>query len=297
MIQLALRQLENTSCCCSYRNRSRYRSHKHPHMEDLIYLAGEMLNQQIESERVRQMHFLSPSQHIALHFKVTADHVLHFIYASIISEREVILQTRPQLLMSDPCMTERLAGAALLPGGSERRAVPYEGPELLRRHAEKESTFMNESQDRSGSPCQTSCTVRTCSLPPIDRSHGMSHGRSRRPASAGSCHSGSSKSRRRVLLDSGLTSAPVFIPKTQSTRPELPSAPFYYIRNPIHKVEESGRFECFPPSLSRQPLVSTCPPQARSVPFRSSFMKGACVAERSVSQNDAGHHLMDMCGT
>merc|ERR1719262_614660 len=99
-------------------------------MEELIHAAGETLNWRIEQERVRQMLFLGNTQHVALHFKVTQDHMLFFIYASVISEKEVILQTRPQLLMGDPCMTKELPGAALLPGGSDRKAVPYETPVL-----------------------------------------------------------------------------------------------------------------------------------------------------------------------
>jgi hypothetical protein len=104
---------------------SRYRSHKHPQMEDMILAAGEILNGRIEQERVRQMLFLGPTQHVALHFKVTRDHQLMFIYASVVPEKDVILQTRPQLLMGDPCMTESLPGAALLPGGTDMKAVPY----------------------------------------------------------------------------------------------------------------------------------------------------------------------------
>jgi hypothetical protein len=94
-------------------------------MEDMILAAGEILNGRIEQERVRQMLFLGPTQHVALHFKVTRDHQLMFIYASVVSEKDVILQTRPQLLMGDPCMTESLPGAALLPGGTDMKAVPY----------------------------------------------------------------------------------------------------------------------------------------------------------------------------
>jgi len=78
---------------------NRYRSHKHPQMEDMILAAGDILNGRIEQERVRQMLFLGPTQHVALHFKVTKDHQLLFIYASVVSEKDVILQTRPQLLM------------------------------------------------------------------------------------------------------------------------------------------------------------------------------------------------------
>ncbi|CAL1157740.1 unnamed protein product, partial [Cladocopium goreaui] len=105
---------------------SRYRNHRHPHMEDVILAASETLNRRIEQERVRQMLFLGPHQHVALHFKVAADGVLNFIFASIVSEKDVILQTRYHLIMADPCMTEELNGAALLPGGTTRKAQPHE---------------------------------------------------------------------------------------------------------------------------------------------------------------------------
>lgn len=107
---------------------SRYRNHRHPHMEDVILAASETLNRRIEQERVRQMLFLGPHQHVALHFKVAADGVLNFIFASIVSEKDVILQTRYHLIMADPCMTEELNGAALLPGGTTRKAQPHEAP-------------------------------------------------------------------------------------------------------------------------------------------------------------------------
>lgn len=107
---------------------SRYRNHRHPHMEDVILATSETLNRRIEQERVRQMLFLGPHQHVALHFKVAADGVLNFIFASIVSEKDVILQTRYHLIMADPCMTEELNGAALLPGGTTRKAQPHEAP-------------------------------------------------------------------------------------------------------------------------------------------------------------------------
>merc|ERR1719221_848663 len=121
---------------------SRYRNHKHPHMEELILAVGETLNKRIEQERVRQMLFLTPSQHIALHFKVTKDNTLFFIYASIVPEKEVILQTRPQLLMGDPCMTDVLPGVALLTGGTDRKAAPYELPLLGVQDAKKANLDM-----------------------------------------------------------------------------------------------------------------------------------------------------------
>eukprot|EP00913_Durusdinium_trenchii_P004699 g4364.t1 len=111
---------------------SRYRNHRHPQMEDVILAASETLNRRIEQERVRQMLFLGPHQHVALHFKVAADGVLNFIFASIVSEKDVILQTRYHLIMADPCMTEeqqtmrakrRFARVALGHASSKKREI------------------------------------------------------------------------------------------------------------------------------------------------------------------------------
>merc|ERR1712113_369185 len=108
------------------------------------------------------MLFLGPSQHVALHFKVTKEHLLVFLYASIVSEKDVILQTRPQLLMGDPCMTDELPGVALLCGGTDRKAIPYELPPFSQQLMDKETSMATDDpsadEERSGS------------LPPISQS-------------------------------------------------------------------------------------------------------------------------------
>lgn len=105
---------------------SHYVSHKHPHMEELILAVGENLNRRIEEENMRQMLFLADDQHVALHFKVAKDGTLFFIFGSVVSEREVILQTREKLIMGDRVMTEELPGARLLRGGARAQHIPYE---------------------------------------------------------------------------------------------------------------------------------------------------------------------------
>lgn len=114
----------------------RYRSHKHRHMQEVILKVGQALNERTEQEHVRQMLFLDESQHVALHFKVNKDHALHFIYASIITEDEVIVQTWPQLLMHDDAMTGELPWAALLPGGTARKSGPG-APSFVQRGIEE----------------------------------------------------------------------------------------------------------------------------------------------------------------
>merc|ERR1712118_598565 len=104
----------------------KYACHKHPGMDDHVRSVAEELTQRITQERVRQMHFLAPNRYIALHFKVAGDGTLYFIYASIVPEREVIVQTKNELLMEDACMIDQIPGAPLIRGGTERkmRAMP-----------------------------------------------------------------------------------------------------------------------------------------------------------------------------
>lgn len=197
---------------------SRYRNYRHPHMEELIVAAGETLNRRIETERVRQMLFLGPHQHIALHFKVGVDNTLYFIFASIVSEKDVILQTKPQLLMGDPCMTEELPGVALLLGGTTRKMPPHEAPAC---YSARGAGF-SEKQD--------STTQRDRSLPPIRPSPRPTSGPERdqraRPMSD-----------RRHLKDSQAT----VIPRMEYTKPEIPVLPYKTI--PIGNLEEPAYYE------------------------------------------------------
>jgi len=213
-------------------------------MEELILAAGETLNQRIEQERVRQMLFLGPSQHVALHFKVTKENMLFFTYASVVSEKEVILQTRPQLLMGDACMTEELPGAALLAGGTDRKAFPYELPSFSQQLMDRDASLEADDQpveDRSGS------------LPPINRSRGQQQGGPESPRRV---------EKRRPLSERRhqANKEAAALPKMGYTRPEVPEAPFKFHQTP-HSLQESGRYEYLPPYLNldgiKRPLVST----------------------------------------
>lgn len=214
---------------------SRYRSHKHPHMEELIHAAGETLNWRIEQERVRQMLFLGPTQHVALHFKVTKEHLLFFIYASVVSEKEVILQTRPQLLMGDPCMTEALPGAALLPGGTDVKAIPYKGPSPRRREVsgvelkddDEEGVGSTLTQRLEALQVGSSSVDRSGSLPPLRSARGMSQysDEERRPPRQ-RYRSASEKRRAEQQIDIS-----AYIPRMEYARPFVPEAP-YLIHGP-----------------------------------------------------------------
>lgn len=205
---------------------SRYRSHKHPHMEALVYAVGETLNGRIEQERVRQMLFLAPTQHVALHFKVAKDHTLHFIYASVVSEKEVILQTRPQLLMGDQCMTESLPLASLLPGGTDLKVVPYKGKD------EGDATGKKASADQSEAASSALETPRSAraqgggargrSLPPVKRQGRRTDADADVDDGPTPQHRGRNLSARPPPRPS---SAP-FIPRMSYARPIVPEPPF-----------------------------------------------------------------------
>mmetsp|Transcript_43457 Transcript_43457/g.139678 ORF Transcript_43457/g.139678 Transcript_43457/m.139678 type:complete len:518 (+) Transcript_43457:151-1704(+) len=240
---------------------SRYRSVGQQHMEDLILEAGEALNQRIELECVRHMLFLEPTQHVALHFKVTKDQMLYFIYASVVSEKDVILQTRPQLLMRDSCMTEDLPCQALLPGGTEKKATPYEAPACAKRLQDRQreaqaalddmrNLLESESSERSR---------REGSLPPI---HGLSQATDRALSDVGS-----SGRRRRSMSARGPSKFDSILPKVHYARPAVPSVP-YQIHSLQHSLQESGRYEYSPPFLGqdvvKRPLVT--PASARTEP-------------------------------
>jgi len=149
-------------------------------MEDVILAASETLNRRIEQERVRQMLFLGPHQHVALHFKVAADGVLNFIFASIVSEKDVILQTRYHLIMADPCMTEELNGAALLPGGTTKKAQPHEAPACYSARGVRGAGNLEEIT-------LPPKKARPDSLPPIEFSR-RKHERSQSDSNEGSQH-------------------------------------------------------------------------------------------------------------
>lgn len=247
---------------------SRYRSHGQPYMEELVLEAGEMLNQRIEQERVRQMLFLEPTQHVALHFKVTKNNMLFFIYASVVQEREVILQTRPQLLMRDSCMTEDLPCQALLPGGTERKAARNEAPACAKRRQERQAEAQQalEDMDRllSGDGSQTR---RENSLPPI--------GKVSVDFSAGGSLSSSNHRPRRPLSERRRGGAPSasIIPRMAYARPEVPLVP-YQVNALPHSLQEAGRYEYLPPFLGQEvikrPLI--LPSSARSEPPGSSTL-------------------------
>lgn len=229
---------------------SRYRSHKHPHMEEMILTAGDALNGQIEQERVRQMLFLGPTQHVALHFKVTKEHELFFIYASVVSEKDVILQTRPQLLMGDPCMTDVLPGAALLPGGTDMKAIPYKGP-LPGSMSAREMSYDREALDDQ--------------MDEADRDYQrlLRGGDSQSARGPGESYDDSARRARPERRNMHSTDEDIgqFIPRVNYARPFVPEAP-YKIRDPPREEDHLGRPICNLDSLKR-PLIF--PVSARAI--------------------------------
>lgn len=203
----------------------KYACHKHNGMDEHIRGVAEELTQRITQERVRQMHFLAPNQYIALHFKVGKDGDLYFIYASIVPEREVIIQTKNELLMEDSCMVDDIPGAPLIRGGTERkmRAFP---PSARDRGVEAE-----EEQGQRGAPLpDTRVKASPRGLPLSER---------RTP-------------RKRSALDA-------FIPNVGYGPPKIPDAPYSANHLP-HDNEEAGRFEYPPPFIGldgvKHPLIN-----------------------------------------
>jgi len=213
----------------------KYACHKHPGMDDHIRSVAEELTQRITQERVRQMHFLAPNQYIALHFKVTGDGTLYFIYASIVPEREVIIQTKNELLMEDACMIDDIPGGPLIRGGTERkmRAVPP----LIRNRGDR-----TEGEEEP----QGDTTSR--GLP--DATFGARTGS--RGAAPGLPLSERRSPRKKSPLD-------MFIPQIGYGPPKIPPAPYSANHLP-HDNEEAGRYEYPPPFAGvdsvKHPLIN-----------------------------------------
>jgi len=214
----------------------KYACHKHPGMDDHVRSVAEELTQRITQERVRQMHFLAPNQYIALHFKVSGDGTLYFIYASIVPEREVIIQTKNELLMEDSCMVDEIPGAPLIRGGTERKMRAY--PPTMRDYSESGGDAETQQGDTTARgdynarslPDATARTGSRGALPLSER---------RSP-------------RKRSPLDH-------FIPQVGYGEPKIPPAP-YSANHVPHDNEEAGRFEYPPPFLGmdsvKHPLIN-----------------------------------------
>jgi len=242
---------------------SRYRSHKHPHMEEMILAAGETLNQRIEQERVRQMLFLGATEHIALHFKVTKEHQLFFVYASVVPEKDVILQTRPQLLMGDPCMTDALPGAALLAGGTDMKAIPYRGyaPGSLSARDMSCDQVDEDEMDAADRDYQLllRCQRGDVELGRNDGSLPPLRGRNDAPDLLESDSlRRRNRSERKRMEEQNIAQ---FFPRVAYPRPPLPAPPFE-IRDPPREEDSLGRPSCSLDSLKR-PLIF--PVSARSI--------------------------------
>jgi len=213
----------------------KYACHKHPGMDDHVRSVAEELTQRITQERVRQMHFLAPNQYIALHFKVAGDGTLYFIYASIVPEREVIIQTKNELLMEDSSMIDEVPGAPLIRGGTDRKMRAYPPSARDRSEAGDEDEPLRGDTTTRG---DTSAR----SLPDVTAKAG----------SKGSLPFSERRSpRKRSPLDA-------FIPQVGYGPPTIPDAP-YSANHVPHDNEEAGRFEYPPPFVGmdtvKHPLI------------------------------------------
>lgn len=254
---------------------SRYRNQRHPHMEELILAAGETLSERIEQERVGEMLFLETTQHVALHFKVGRGGVLYFVYGSVVEEKDVILQMRPELLMRDPCMMEELRCVALLPGGTDRKARHGQAPTFMLKDSdalEEEGSFdyLAEGFEEAS---QMSEELPARNLPPILLPPADGLPPVRLPQSAreprGGRHGRREESRERV--QESHSSAPSVLPLMTTARPVVPAVP-YRTHALHHSLEEAGRYDYPPPFLglqdsilsAKRPLISSNSTTARS---------------------------------
>jgi hypothetical protein len=220
----------------------KYACHKHPGMDEHIRSVAEELTQRITQERVRQMHFLAPNQYIALHFKVTGDGTLYFIYASIVPEREVIIQTKNELLMEDACMIDDIPGGPLIRGGTERKMRAF--PPTARDRSDR----MEADEEQQGA-----ATAR--GLPGDATARGLPDATVRsssRGAGSGLPLSERRSPRKRSPLD-------MFIPQIGYGPPKIPPAP-YSANHVPHDNEEAGRYEYPPPFAGmdsvKHPLIN-----------------------------------------
>lgn len=235
-----------------------YKSHKHKDMGSHVLGVAEALTKRITQERVRQMHFLAPNQYVALHFKVTQDDELHFIYASIIPERDVIIQTRHQLLMEDPCMTDVVPGALLIPGGTNRKMRPFMPPKPPSPRTDQEDEALEV-------PPRPHSTPPTAGAQPPMTQRGSARGSGPRLPPLATIPSGIVVDvdrlplterrmfrRRNPKLDA-------FIPQMGAPPPSVPAAP-YSLNVLPHANEEAGRFEYPPPFIGmdtiKHPLIN-----------------------------------------
>lgn len=212
---------EGLSACSGH-----YSSHKFPHMEELILAAGEGLLRRIEEENVRDMLFMAPDQHVALHFKVARDGMLFFIFGSIVPEREVLLQMRERLILDDRSMTEDLPNAALLRGGASasgapRMPIPYEVRHDMAKWYPSRSYEGSEldAGESGGAPLAEALveTPRGTSLPPSRLRESVGSSASRR--------AGPPLSARGPLKAAGELSMGA-LPRMAYPHPRLPEAPY-----------------------------------------------------------------------
>uniref|UniRef100_A0A7S4LQN5 Uncharacterized protein n=1 Tax=Oxyrrhis marina TaxID=2969 RepID=A0A7S4LQN5_OXYMA len=215
-------------------------------IEERIIGAANSLFARIQQERVRQMHFLAPNQYIALHFKVDADHVPHFIFASIIPEEEVILQTKEKLIMEDEVVTGPIPHADLIPGGTDRRISTengYEPPMTLRRRMLEE-----QEQAELGEVDENGTTMEPLKLVTAHYHEGED---ARPPPPRAMPRSARQTSQER---------AKEFRPKMTTAMPTLPTAPYAAVRGPVDPAS-TGRvhggtsgYEVYMENM-KQPLI------------------------------------------
>ncbi|KAF4684471.1 Transportin-3 [Perkinsus olseni] len=138
--------------------KSHYSHHNVPGINSEILAAAEKLLRLIDEEQIGEMLFLGPDQYIAAHFKVDSfTKKLHFIYASVVDEPEVVQQCEGEMVMLDAAVTGPIPGLELLPGCTQRATG---APRLLSsRRAERRKPLRQQNPPRkmdSGVPASSS---------------------------------------------------------------------------------------------------------------------------------------------
>lgn len=180
----------------------------------------QRLEARVCQERVRQMHFLQPTQYIAFHFKLDQNFVHQFLFASIIDEDEAFEQSQSQLVLEDPVMKEPLVRPSIEREPPPPRDVEGETPRETNEEIQAAEYHVASTLD---GPCSVE--------PPRPR-------RPKLPAPE---------------------PKPSFIPKTEFQMPIVPPVPYSANIVP-HMNEEAGRFEYPPPFVTpgnvKQPLIT-----------------------------------------
>jgi len=207
-------------------------------IEDKVREITITLGTRVAQERVRQMHFLQPTQYIAFHFKLDTNFVLNFIFASIISEEEVFVQTQNQLVLDDPIMIDPIG-----------QATEESWNELIEKHRSMEDTILKGSvtsildREKKKEKEEPNGPHKPYIVVPMPENFQLPY---------------ANKSPKKKTKLPPIVPTASFIPKIGEIPPNFPLPPYQANQVP-YAMAEAGRFEYPPPFIDggivKQPLV------------------------------------------